>query len=275
MTNTICPNCGKEIDGSAAFCPNCGHALQNSGGDAGEQVQPALRPSVFQVWNELPSTRAFRKRNKTLFWVFRLLPIIFMLIYILSLFIIKDVEQNYFVPVWCALLFGAFAFFDSMFDGLCRFRASVLCTRWLKKQNTDPIDELRLLLKAPPQFSADKRKNKIAELVLECKTAVYYEKNPSRKRLETCFACFSVFFSVVAGIAFGLFLGVGVLSGILQGGSFFNHVTLPPFFIFLGVVAVWGVIGFVKIFFVDELETKWYKKAAPEIFDLIEKLFKK
>lgn len=199
----------------------------------------------------------------------------FLLIYIVSFFIIKDIEHNYFMPVLCGLLAGAVSFFDIMFDDLRGFCASVLCVRWVKTQNADLIDELRLFLEASVRSASGECTDKTVAIAAECKSAVYYEKNPSRKRLETLFNCLNVFFSVVTGIAFGLFLAMGVFSMILQEGSFFNSLSLPPFYIVLGIGAVWIVISLVKIICVDELETKWYRKVAPDILDLEKQLREK
>lgn len=276
MAHGFCPKCGTEIDEPAAFCPNCGHALREEGAPDEEKkaTVAAPRPSVFQTWEDLPSTRAFRKRYKVLLLVFRLLPMLFFLLCIVCIVTLKDIEHNYLALEWCGLLMGAFFFFDLMFDGLHRTRASFLCAHWLKTQKAEPIEELRFFLKAFKSSDANKGIFAKTNLPEESKTAVYYANNPSRKKLGICFTCFNIFFCVVTGIAFGLFLAMEVLS-VIQGWNFFNDVTRPPFFIFLGIGAVWLVLTLVTIFYIGGLEKKWYQKTAPDILELMQQLYKK
>ena len=272
MQTMFCPHCGKKVSGPAAFCPDCGHALQEEGtrNEENKGTDLASRPSLFQTWDALPATQAFRKRCKILFWVFRSLPMFFILIYILCIVTVKDIERNYLALEWCALLAGAFFFFDMIYEGLRRTRASFLCARWLKTQNAEPIEELRFFLKAFAESDANKGPFVKTDLPEESKRAVYFINNPSRKKLEVSFTCLNVFFSVATGVALGLFLAMVVL----KRWKLFNAVTLPPFFIFLAVGVVWLIVSLVKALYVDELETKWYRKAAPDIPELMRQLYK-
>lgn len=276
MQMRICPHCGNKVDGPTVFCPKCGNKLQTEGESAKETkaAAPAPRLSAFQTWDALPSTQAFRKRYKILFWVFRALPMVFILIYILCIVTMKDIEHNYVILDWCALLAGAFSFFDMIYDGLRRTRASFLCAHWLKTQKTEPIEELRFYLKAFMESDANKGIFVKTNLPEESKKAVYFLNNPSRKGLEVGFICLNIIFCVATGIAFGLFLASAAFSVIMDMG-FFNKLTTPLLLIFLGIGVVWLVIVLIKAFCVDNLETKWYQKAAPDIPELMQQLYKK
>ena len=276
MQTMFCPHCGKKVSGPAAFCPDCGNRLQTEGEGTKETkvAAPAPRLSAFQTWEALPSTQAFRKRYKILYWVFRSLPMFFILIFVLCIVTLKDIAHNYVILDWCALLAGAFAFFDTVYDGLHRTRASFLCAHWLKTQKAEPIEELRFFLKAFAESDASKGPFVKTNLPEESKRAVYFLNNPSRKKIEVGFTCLNVIFCIATGIAFGLFLASAVFSTV-QKWKFFNKLTTPLLIIFLGFGVVWLIGSLVKALYVDELETKWYQKVAPDIPELMQQLYKK